>query len=232
MKILLFDIDHTLLYTGGGGSRALDYAFKKVFNLDGGMKEVSVAGKTDPLIVAEVVKKRLNASPTAEEISDALDVYIKRLAIEIADTSSGHIKKGLLNLLNELSTRDDILLGILTGNIEGGANLKLDAFNLRGYFRFGAYSSDSPDRNKLVAVAKERAERLIGRKLAPSEPIVVIGDTPYDIACAKAAGVYSIAVATGPYSVEELKQNNPNLVIEDLDSGKEIFLNFVNSLER
>jgi len=230
MKLLLFDIDHTLLFTGGCGTKALNYAFKEVFNLSDGMKGIPVAGRTDPLIVMDVVRANFNREATQREIDEAMSAYAQRLQSEINDISKGHLKNGVIELLEILQKDKENLLGVLTGNIKKGADIKLEAFNISGYFELGAYSSDYADRNKLVPVAVNRAEKISAGNFSIGDPVIVIGDTPYDVACAKAGGAYSIAVATGPYSVDVLKESAPDLIINDFVTGKSEFLDFIASV--
>ena len=148
----------------------------------------------------------------------------------INDISKGHLKNGVVELLEILQKDRELLLGVLTGNIEKGADTKLEAFNIDGYFKLGAYASDNADRNKLVPIAVRRAEKISGVKFNGGEPVIVIGDTPYDVACAKAGNAYSIAVATGPYSVDVLKESAPDLIINDFVTGKSKFLDFIASV--
>ncbi len=143
------------------------------------------------------------------------DAYIKRLRSEIG-TSKKHLKPGIEASIRTLSRMNNVYLGLLTGNIEAGARIKLDAFSLNSYFPMGAFGNDNEDRNKLLPIAAERFNSLY-KKAIHYKDCVVIGDTPRDVECAKVHGAYAVAVATGPYSYDSLLQSGADMVLKTID---------------
>lgn len=205
MKLVLFDIDGTLLWTDGAGRRAVHRALEDVFGAlppDGHEFD----GKTDPQIVRElmalagVADHRIDAG-----LPEALDRYVTELRAELDGADhSDKVYPGIHALLDELEVRDDVLLGLLTGNVRDGAAAKLAAVGLNERrFRVGAFGSDHAHRPELPAIARARAEQLLGHTIA-GEDVVVIGDTPADMRCGNGIGARAIGVATGRYTVEQL----------------------------
>jgi phosphoglycolate phosphatase-like HAD superfamily hydrolase len=216
MRLLLFDIDGTLIDSGGAGSRALEHAFESVLGIRGavmGVDGVSLAGKTDPQIIREVLT--INERPYTERLREALtEAYLERLDSEIANNQK-RMMPGVHELLETLAGMGAGPMGLLTGNVEAGARKKLAPFGLNQYFAVGAYGSDHEDRNQLLPAAIARYEAAFGRAVAPAE-CVVIGDTPRDVECAHAHGARALGVATGPYSVQELKDAGADFTVADL----------------
>jgi phosphoglycolate phosphatase-like HAD superfamily hydrolase len=177
-----------------------------------------MAGKTDPQIVRELLE-RGGYSPAAIEgaVSEVLDRYLARFGPALAASPRPRLFPGVRELLAELAARPAILLGLLTGNVERGAALKVARFGLESHFRLGAYGSDSPRRRELVQVAVERAHALTGRRFAGRE-VVIVGDTPLDIDCGRAAGAMTVAVATGPYSMADLAAHSPDALFADFSA--------------
>lgn len=214
MKLILFDIDGTLLDSGGAGTRSLDYAFRELFSLDNAFREINMAGKTDLQIINECLAKH-GLEPDNGTVDGVIASYLKHLSIEI-NNNGKHLKPGIreaLSVLCSMSTR--CALGLLTGNIEQGARIKLDPFDLNGYFPSGAFGSDDEDRNKLLPFALRRFEELCGKKIDPRD-CVVVGDTPRDVYCAKPYGAACIGVATGHYRAEALISAGADAVFNDL----------------
>ncbi|MFO7691524.1 MAG: HAD hydrolase-like protein [Vicinamibacterales bacterium] len=243
MKLLLFDVDGTLVLTAGAAVRAMDDAFHEVFGIRGAFEHVPMPGRTDGAILKDAFTR---AIPQSQILADALSAtgvhpvdgeiarykaaYFARFAEEIhkpapesGDTgpvvSAKHRFKGVLpgvrEVLHALDGRPDVFLGLLTGNYEQGARIKLEYFDLWRHFRCGAYGDDSFDRHALVPVAVERSRRAGCPELDPRD-VVIIGDTPLDVACARDAGVSCLAVATGGYSVDTLRAAGAGTVFESL----------------
>ena len=216
-KLLLFDIDGTLLTSGGAGERALRLGFRDRFGIDDDLSSIEIAGRTDSGIVREMLAAhRLPATP--ENIAAFLDGYLHHLAQEIPRTP-GRLLPGILPLLDALQPRADIVLALLTGNLARGAEIKLRHYGVWHYFEFGAFADDHHDRNQLGPFAQARARAQRGIEFPP-ERIFVLGDTPHDtphdIACARAIGAKAIAIATGRFSQADLAAQTPDFLFEDL----------------
>ncbi|MFZ4482789.1 MAG: HAD family hydrolase [Chthoniobacterales bacterium] len=212
-KLILFDIDGTLLLTGRAGEHALRSALRERFGVEDDLSGISFAGSTDGAIVRQMFAAH-NIEATPENIADLLDGYVHNLPHELP-RRDGRILPGIVALLDALKARPDAVLGLLTGNIERGAEIKLSHYGVWDYFEFGAYADDHVDRNKLGPVAQARALERHGMGFA-AEDIFVLGDTPKDIDCARAAGFWAVAIATGGSSREELAAHRPDFLFEDL----------------
>ena len=225
-KLVLFDIDGTLVLTGGAGLRAMNRALAEVFGHATGLEGIPVAGRTDWAILSDAVR-RFGRTLDGGLLSDLQRRYVTNLAQEIHDP--GHGRKGVMpgipTILERLDRRDDVVLGLLTGNFEEGARVKLGYFDLWRYFRFGAFGGDAADRNALVPFALERA-RACGLPEIGEADVLVVGDTPHDVMCAHAVGAIAVAVATGPTSIEELRATGAEHVFDDL-SDTEAFVRLV-----
>ena len=215
-KIILFDIDGTLVLTGGAGIRAMNRAGEEILGALNLLDGIPCAGRTDWIILHDALTK------AGHELDEALfarmrDAHIRYLAEEIEHPGDGvkDVMPGIRELLPVLQSRDDVFLGLLTGNFEEAARIKLGHFDLWDYFRCGAFGDDAADRNKLVPFAVDRA-RTCGLGSFDYADVFVIGDTPYDVACAVAVGAQPVAVATGGFSVEQLRATGAPIVLEDL----------------
>ena len=239
MKLLLFDVDGTLVLTGGTAVRAMNDAFEEVFGIGGAFDHVPMPGRTDGAILADAFTRAVPQSQILAEAMSAAGVragdgeiarykaaYFTRFAEEIHKPvpedparPSRHRFKGVLpgvrELLEALQPRPDVFLGLLTGNYEQGARIKLDYFGLWPYFRCGAYGDDSLDRHALVPVAVARSLEAGCPRVEPGD-VVIIGDTPLDVACARDAGVSCLAVATGGYSTDALRAAGASVVFDSL----------------
>jgi phosphoglycolate phosphatase-like HAD superfamily hydrolase len=200
----------------------MSLAFDEVFGVVGGIQGVSMAGRTDAWILNDAIAAH-GITPDSPHLARFREVYVRHLATELE--KPGVNRKGLMpgvrELLDALAPRDDVYLALLTGNYEAGARLKLEYFDLWRYFPCGAFGDDAPHRNVLVPKALARVEACEGRAFAPGET-VVIGDTPLDVECAAHVGARSLAVATGSYSVEELRAAGADAALEDLSNIEEV----------
>lgn len=226
MKLLLFDVDQTLISTGGAGIRALNRAFQKLYSVENAMEGVLPHGKTDPGIIREILHNHPIPSlsdgfPT--DMTAILDSYLEFLDNEIDSTPSYKILPGIEGILNSLARRSDIAIGLATGNIEAGARIKLERGNLNRYFPFGGFGSDSENRTELVRQGAEKAAAYLGR-MPDAADVFVIGDTPRDIFAGREAGFLTVGVATGKYSQAELKEAGATVAISDFEQERDQFL--------
>lgn len=219
-KLLLFDLDWTLVYTGGAGVRALDFAFEAQFGIPQAMASISPDGKTDPAICREMIRVLLKREPDPGEIEALCKGYIDRLRQEVPNGPGFRILPGIPALLEALSARTDIVMGLGTGNLKAGAEIKLARPNFWHYFRFGGFADDSELRPNVLRTAVQRGEALAGHPFAPKD-VIVIGDNWRDVDAGQAIGATTIAVASGPMKAHELATHNPDHIFEDLsDTAK------------
>ena len=211
-KLLLFDIDGTLLTSGGAGERALRLGFRDHFGIDDDLSTVEIAGRTDSGIARAMLAAH-GLPATSENLAKFFDGYLHHLALELP-IQKGALLPGMLSLLDALRPREDIVLALLTGNLERGAKLKLTHYGVWHYFQFGAFADDHHDRNALGPFARARAQERHGAEFPPG-CIFVLGDTPHDIACARAIGARAVAIATGRYSHAELAAHAPDFLLQD-----------------
>ncbi len=214
--LVLFDIDGTLVLTGRAGLRAMNRACEETVGHGNALNGVAVAGRTDWIILHDVMANH-GLSLDAATLDELRRRYVAHLAEEIQLPGEGvkDVMPGIRPLLDRLRARPDAAVGLLTGNFEESARIKLEYFDLWKYFPCGAYGGDSADRNDLVPVALRRA-RERGLADVPASRVLVVGDTPHDVACAHAVGAVAVAVATGGYSVDRLRETNADHVFEDL----------------
>ena len=212
--LYLFDIDGTLMRAAGAGMRALRRAFARRHGVEDGTAGIHPDGKTDPLIVTEMFRVHLGREPASAEIPALLAEYEGLLPGELRATPAAGVLPGVRELLAELEGRGEPL-GLCTGNSETGARIKLEHVGLWRWFRFGGFGSDDIDRARIVRLAIARARAACGRDFAADE-VLVIGDTPLDIAAARAAGVRAAAVATGPHSRAALAGHHPDRLFDTL----------------
>jgi phosphoglycolate phosphatase len=218
--LVLFDIDGTLVLTGGAGGRAMSRAFDDIFAIADAFTGAPMAGRTDAWILNDAAAAH-GIPPDSPGLARFREVYLRHLAIELEHPGASRkgVMPGVRALLDALADRDDVCLALLTGNYEAGARLKLQHFDLWKYFACGAFGDAAPHRNVLVPRALARVKECEGLIFSPADT-VVIGDTPLDVACAAHAGARSLAVATGSHSVEELRAAGADGVLRDLgDTG-------------
>lgn len=217
MKILLFDIDGTLVRAGGSGRKALNAAALALYGKDGVCDEFSLAGRTDQWNFRAAAKAALGRTATAAEVERLHQEYLKRLPrfVSLALRKKTYIlPRGIKSLLKKLHREEDILLGLGTGNMERGARIKLGPSGFNGYFRFGGFGGDGFRRVDLLKKAVHRAKAHMNGQKSPAE-VFVIGDTPHDIAAGKKAGYKTVAVGTGFSTWEELVKSRPDHLARD-----------------
>jgi phosphoglycolate phosphatase len=214
-RLALFDIDCTLIDAHGAGGRAIMRAIAETYGVSGGLDGYTFHGRTDPGIIVDLAVRW--GAPQREarvRLQSCLETYVRLLEDEVRQGTM-EVLAGVRPLVEELAADDRVLLGLLTGNTEAGAAVKLAPTGLAGLFAVGAFGSDSPDRPDLPGFALARAEALTGYHYRGKE-IAVLGDTPADILCGVGLRVKSIGVATGRHTVEELRAHDPDYVFADL----------------
>jgi len=215
VRLLLFDVDGTLLSARGAGRRAVKAALERVYGTGGAIDAYDLRGKTDQRIVFDVMEAAgLPREAVKERLDDFFEAYARGLVEEIGDGRNVATLPGIASLIRRLDQTQGVLLGLLTGNIEEGARIKLTPTGLWPYFPVGAFGSDDVDRRRLPSLAARRAHALVGYPFRPEE-VLVIGDTPLDIECARAFGAIAVVVATGHHTRAELLDERPDLVFDD-----------------
>jgi phosphoglycolate phosphatase-like HAD superfamily hydrolase len=222
-KLILWDIDGTLIVSGRAGIFALAKAFGQLYGHEPDFSKLDVSGRTDKWIAEQVLLQQ-GLATTPENIHTYLEAYLECLLAEL-QTRRGRILPGIFELLEKLRADPRVVQGLLTGNLQKGARIKLEHFKVWHYFAFGAFGDDSPWRNELGPHAIRRASEKYSAQFAP-ENIFVIGDTPHDIACGKAIGAKTIGVATGNFSLADLQRHEPTAVFSDF-SNTAAFLQLV-----
>jgi phosphoglycolate phosphatase-like HAD superfamily hydrolase len=212
--VVLFDVDETLVHTGGAGARSWKAAFEALYGIPADIGAHTSAGETDPEVGRETFTGVLHRDPTPDELGRLYARYLMSLAEDIWTSPEYRVLPGAEQTLVRLGEAG-VMLGLVSGAMEGAARTKLMPGNLNRFFVFGAYGSDSPDRAELTARAIEKAARLHGQ-LSPAQ-VSVVGDTPRDIEAARAAGAVSVGVASGHYSTEELMAAHGDLVLGSLE---------------
>lgn len=218
-RLILWDIDSTLVNTGAAGQHALVRATIEWFGGNGDLDGVEIAGRTDRSIAHQILEK--HGRPITNGNVDAfLDRYVALLPEELPKRN-GRVLPGVRELLEELSEEPDKTLGLLTGNLKRGAQLKLEHYDLWQFFPFGAFADDHHDRNALGPCALTRAVAHAGFDFRP-EQVDVVGDTGHDISCGKAFGARTVAVATGSWPRERLADYRPDFLFDDLGNVDEV----------
>jgi phosphoglycolate phosphatase len=217
IRAVLFDIDGTLLVTGGAGGVAWQRAFEELQGVDADIAEHTDAGMTDPEIAAIVFREVIGREGSAEERARAIGCYLKHLPDTVAESEGYRVMPGIEALLDRLIDAG-LLLGLVTGNIEAAAHIKLARGRLNRFFSFGGYGSDSADRTEVTKAALARGELVSGGVLTEGACIAV-GDTPRDVKAGHGAGIEVVGVATGSYSVEELGNAGANWALETVEHG-------------
>jgi len=219
-SLVLFDVDGTLVDTAGAGRRALETAFRSVLGIDdivAPSAKVRFEGKTDPRIIEEIAAAAgVDGGRLGRASAPIREAYLEALRVEMSrNDPRRRVLPGVRRLLEHLASRTDVTLGLLTGNIEAGARIKLEPFGLNRFFPTGGFACDDSDRNVIARIACERLSRLTGRSFEPGN-VTVVGDTEHDVACARANGYRALAVLTGWTSRDRLAEVGPDMLLEDL----------------
>jgi phosphoglycolate phosphatase-like HAD superfamily hydrolase len=213
---ILFDIDGTLISTGGAGAVSWRRAFDELHGVAADIGEYTDAGMTDPEVGRRTFQAVVGHEPTPRELARLMAVRLKYLPEAVAESKGYVVLDGVEELLPRL-VDDGYLLGLTTGGTDSAAFIKLGRANLARWFTFGGYGSDSIDRTALTRVAIERAGRLLGEDVDPAT-VLVVGDTPLDIEAAHGAGAVGVGVASGHYSSEQLREAGADFVLESLEA--------------
>jgi phosphoglycolate phosphatase-like HAD superfamily hydrolase len=214
-RIVLFDIDGTLVSTGGAGAVAWKQAFEELHGIPADIGRFTDAGMTDPDVGAKTFEAVLHRKPTPHELTQLIQRRLEHLPEAVAASAGYQVLPGVPARLRQLS-RDGHLLGIITGNSDGSAHVKLQRGDLNRWFTFGAYAGAGAERADIVREAVDRAEAMLGEDV-PNADIYVVGDTPLDIAAAHAAGCTAVGVATGHYDRAALVAAGADHVLETLE---------------
>src|SRR3954447_16471111 len=214
-QAVLFDIDGTLISTGGAGARSWRHAFNTLYGIPADIGQFTDAGMTDPTVARLKFASAVGHEPSPRELATVMAAYLDRLPYEVDHSEKYRVLDGAEELLPRLGQREGVLLGITSGAVEAAAHIKLSRAGFNRYFPFGGYGSDSPDRIELTQRAIERAGRLIGDEIDPST-VFVVGDTPKDVEAAHGAGCGAVATATGHYSREQLGETGAEYVLDSL----------------
>jgi len=212
-KLVLFDIDQTILHSGGAGEKALTLALRDRLGREATLENIEIAGKTDIWITHRIFEAH-GIDPHPENVANFLAGYLDHLKRELG-RSNGRLLPGFPAILHALARLPNVAVGLLTGNLRRGAELKLGHFGMLDHFSFGAFSDDSQERNQLGPFARKRAAEAHGTEFQPGD-IFVIGDTPHDIACAKAINARAVGVATGRYPRAALEAAGADFTFDDL----------------
>jgi phosphoglycolate phosphatase len=215
-RLVLFDIDETMISSDGAGRRALAKAFKEKHNIDESAVSVPMSGKTDPQIIMEIFTALGHDQNWAKnQVNELIECYLGYLDQELAGAGQYIMHEGVLEILDVLETHPHCHLGLLTGNVERGARKKLERFKLNRFFEIGAYGCDSANRLDLPEFAVKRAESHFETKFVPQQ-VVIIGDSVNDIACAHGYGARALAVNTGRTSWDDLAGHKPHTLLKNL----------------
>lgn len=227
-RLVLFDIDGTLVLTGGAGLRAMNRACSDLVGHGSALDGVVLAGRTDWIILEDTLRRH-GRSLNEDLLAELRHRYVAHLVeeIELPGTGVKRALPGVEALLGALTNRGDVGVGLLTGNFAEGAKIKLEHFDLWKYFAFGAFGGDSADRNALVPIAVERA-RDMGIADVDARDVFVVGDTPFDVGCALAVGAVPVGVATGGFNADQLRESGAEIVFDDL-SNTSAFLDLLES---
>jgi phosphoglycolate phosphatase len=212
--LVLFDVDGTLITSGGAGARAWAFAFDRLHGVPADIGSHSEAGETDPAVARKTFTGAVGRAPTHDELARLFAVYLRRLADEVVASEGYRVLPGVDALLPSLSDAGT-MLGIVSGAMEGAARVKLERAGLNRFFVFGGYGSDSPDRDALTRIAIDKGSVIHGRTIDPPS-VFVVGDTPRDVDAAQGAGCVSVAVASGRYGVDDLRAAGADHVLTSL----------------
>jgi phosphoglycolate phosphatase len=212
---VLFDIDGTLITTGGAGAEAWRRAFEEIYDAQVDIRKVTESGMTDPDVGRTALRHILDREPKQRELATAMAKYMKYLPAAVKESDGYKVMPGVVDRLRQL-VDDGYLVGLITGNVEAAAHIKLARGELNRFFSFGGYGSDASDRAEVTRKALERAKLVSGGTLDTSD-CIGIGDTPRDVEGAHGAGITAVCVATGNYSVEQLHDAGADYVLKTLE---------------
>lgn len=224
MRVLLFDIDGTILAGAGAGKNALEEAFEALYGKPIEIPPHRLSGRTDRAIGLELIREHKLAPAHQEEaeLGRMMEEYIRRLPARL-DRAPGRLLPGVPDLLSQLSKEDRVALGLLTGNLRQGAHHKLSKFGLNNYFSFGGFGDLHEDRDDVAREALAATHKALGKQsISDYRSVWVLGDTPLDIRCARAIGAKVLAVATGGHPLSELQQYQPDLLLENLSDSQAV----------
>jgi phosphoglycolate phosphatase len=214
---ILFDIDGTLVNTGGAGAASWRLAFDELYGIPADIGKFTDTGMTDPEVGRKTFESVLERKPERKEFTQLMERRLHYLHQTVAESDGYEVLPGAETLLAELID-DGYLLGIVTGNLEAAGHIKLHRANLNRFFSFGGYGSDSPDRGELTKVALQRATLVFGEKIEPDQAFAV-GDTPKDVTGAHAAGIKCVGVGSHHYDVDQLREAGADYAIASLEEG-------------
>jgi phosphoglycolate phosphatase len=217
VEVVLFDIDGTLISTGGASDRAWGRAFRELYDLEVHVGDYTGKGVTDPEVGLASFRGALGREPEPREMASLMALRLRYLPSEVAGSPGYRVMSGAEALLQALSA-EGRLLGLITGNLEAAAHIKLARAGLNHFFTFGGYGSDADRRVDVARVALERAERVSGGSL-DRDSCLAVGDTPHDIDAAHGVGIRVVGVATGEYGTDELLEAGADFAIASLEEG-------------
>ena len=219
MPVILFDIDGTLIRSGGAGKFAMEAAMKTAFGLAKVRDNVPYSGRTDQAIGGDLLREN-DIDVTDATMKALRAAYLEALPRSLVE-QGGTVCAGIPEILRELASRPDVLLGLITGNVREGARLKLTHFGLWDTFALGGYGDVHVDRNDVARDALRQVHEHLGRRV-PADEVWVIGDTPLDVRCARAIGARAVAVATGWHAIEDLHATDADHVMADFADPAEL----------
>ncbi|MCP5467732.1 MAG: HAD family hydrolase [Deltaproteobacteria bacterium] len=220
-RMIIFDIDGTLLMTGGAGKSAFNSVFAELYQISEAWQDILPDGRTDPSLIKEIFQKNLGYKPETKAYQKVAKIYIEKMEQALQAAPRFRLLPGITDLLETLFQRYPQALGIATGNFEDSAQLKLKRAGLENYFSFGGFGSDSEDRLALTRKALERGRQALKRWIPP-EDVFLVGDTPHDIRCGKLLGMNTVAVASGSHSKKELSSYQPDFLLQDFSQVEEV----------
>jgi len=212
--VVLFDVDGTLMDSGGAGARSWTHAFGTLYGISADIGSHTAAGETDPVVARKTFEAAVGREPSEAELARLFAVYLLRLSEEVRTSEGYRVLEGVEDLLHMLSDAGT-MLGLVSGAMEGAARVKLSRADLNRFFVFGGYGSDSDDRAMLTRGAIDKAAMLHGHDVTPDR-VFVVGDTPLDVKATRTVGAVSVAVASGRFSMEELRSAGARHVLPSL----------------
>jgi phosphoglycolate phosphatase len=226
-RLILFDIDGTLLLTGGAGKMAFDRVFAQLYGIENAWGEIHPDGRTDPSLITELFEKNLKRKPSPQEEKRVREAYAENMAQTLEEAPRFRLMPGIDRLLARLGLQEVNSLGLATGNFEETAYLKLKRAGLEKFFPFGGFGSDFRDRLQLTRAALQRGYQRAGAFISP-EDCYLVGDTIHDIRCGKLLGMNTVAVATGSTAKQELSRHRPDFLLDSLEETEEVLTIFGN----